>query len=186
MPLKIHFLNVGHGDCTFLEIPRTTSNQSDHLMMVDINNSKSLSDETELAADLGLTIAQFKYMRAASINKSWEDYYKSLLVDPYDYYKDNLMSKYGSIFRYLQTHPDMDHMSGLHRFFWQEKVPLVNFWDVPHSKDLDEDSFSHGPYSYLDWATYQLLREGRGPAGSHYVIKNTRLDTGQFWTDDGI
>jgi beta-lactamase superfamily II metal-dependent hydrolase len=86
----------------------------------------------------------------------------------------------------------MDHMSGLHRFFWLEKVPLLNFWDVPHSKELDEHSFGHGPYSYEDWLTYLLLREGRGPEGSdgtpasHHVIKNTRLDSGQFWTGDGI
>jgi len=31
MPLVIHFLNVGHGDCTFIELP------SGRLMMIDIN-----------------------------------------------------------------------------------------------------------------------------------------------------
>jgi len=34
MPLVLHFLNVGHGDCTFIELP------SGRLMMIDINNSK--------------------------------------------------------------------------------------------------------------------------------------------------
>ena len=43
------------------------------------------------------------------------------------------------------------------------EVPLVNFWDVPHGKELDEDSFGHGRYDYQDWLTYLLLREGRGP-----------------------
>jgi len=192
MPLKIHFLNVGHGDCTFLEIPGTTNNQSDHLMMVDINNSESLSDETELAADLGLTIAQFKYVRAASINKSWEDYYKSLLVDPYDYYKDNLMSKYGSIFRYIQTHPDMDHMSGLHRFFWEEKVPLLNFWDIAHTKEMSEEDFDNSRYSYIDWLVYKALRAGLDPDSSstdktdHRTIYRHRHATGEFWTNDSI
>lgn len=39
--LKIHFLNVGHGDCTLLEFPsgRTT--------LIDINNSKVVDEETE-------------------------------------------------------------------------------------------------------------------------------------------
>ena len=39
--LKIHFLNVGHGDCTLLEFPsgRTT--------LIDINNSKVVDKKTE-------------------------------------------------------------------------------------------------------------------------------------------
>jgi len=184
--LVAHFLNVGHGDCTFIELP------SGRLMMIDVNNSKSLpdTDKLALAAAKGMTVREFAGAGLRMGSRSWQQYYESLLVDPYDYYQANFRSR--SIFRYLQTHPDMDHMSGLHRFFWLEKVPLVNFWDVPHSKELDEDSFSHGPYNYQDWLTYLQLRKGRGPKGSdgtptsHYVIKNTRLDTGQFWTDDGI
>jgi competence protein ComEC len=81
----------------------------------------------------------------------------------------------------------MDHMSGLHRFFWQEKVPLENFWDTSHNKQQKETDFEHSPYAYVDWQVYTLLRGGRGPNDSkHKVIKNVRGDSGQFWTDDGI
>jgi competence protein ComEC len=41
MPLVVHFLNVGHGDCTFIEFP------SGRLAMIDVNNSKRLPDRDE-------------------------------------------------------------------------------------------------------------------------------------------
>jgi competence protein ComEC len=180
VPLKVHFLNVGHGDCTFVELP------SGRLMMVDINNSKSLPelDIDALAAARGIDRYTFRFSKS-STGRSWEDYYKSLLVDPYDYYMNNFASR--SVFRYIQTHPDMDHMGGLHRFFWQEKVSLENFWDVDHGKEMDEDDFESSPYSYADWLVYRALRLGIGPDGdSHTVIKKYQKDTGQYWTEDDI
>jgi competence protein ComEC len=181
MPLKLHFLNVGHGDCTFVELP------SGRLMMVDINNSKSLpeTDVAALASRQGLSVYDFRYRSLFKGERSWEAYYKSLLVDPTDYYRQHFSVR--SVFRYIQTHPDMDHMSGLHRFFWQERVPLENFWDVGHEKELNEEDFANSPYSWQDWLVYSLLRLGRGPDNSeHKVIKNLRGAEGQYWTDDNI
>ena len=53
--LVAHFLNVGHGDCTFIELP------SGRLMMIDINNSKSLpeTDKEALAARKGISTFEF-------------------------------------------------------------------------------------------------------------------------------
>ncbi len=184
--LVAHFLNVGHGDCTFIELP------SGRLMMIDINNSKSLpeTDKDALAAAKGISVREFAETGLRLVSKSWQQYYESLLVDPCDYHRGNFSGR--PIFRYLQTHPDMDHMTGLYRFFWQAAVPLENFWDVPHSKQLDKADFEHSRYDHRDWLTYQLLRDGVGPkdAGGahkeHVVIKNTRLARGHYWTDDGI
>ena len=179
MPLKLHFLNVGHGDCTFIEFP------SGRLMMVDINNSKSLSQDDVEA----LTETLGNRVLAKSV-RDWEEYYKSFLEDPYEYYKANFAGR--SVFRYVQTHPDMDHMSGLHRFFWEEEVGLVNFWDVDHAKELSEESFQYGPYAYVDWLVYQLLRSGNGPkdASGNFteqkVIQATRDDSQSYWDEDGI
>src|SRR6266542_2458419 len=181
MRLIAHFLNVGHGDWTIIELP------SGRLMMIDINNSKSLPDEdvAALAAASGVSHYEFERRCSFAYGRSWEDYYKSLLVDPYDYYRAHFDGR--SIFRYVQTHPDMDHMSGLHRFFWQEEVRLENFWDVDHNKDLKEADFNSSPHSYLDWLVYKSLRSGIGPNhSSHKVIRNLRGATGQYWTDDGI
>ncbi|MFE7333705.1 ComEC/Rec2 family competence protein [Streptomyces griseus] len=184
MPLVLHFLNVGHGDCTFIEHP------SGRLMMVDINNSKSLpSDDIDaLAEQVGLSRLAFRY--AAPGTRSWEQHYQSLLVDPYEYYKEKFEGR--RVFRYIQTHPDMDHMGGLHRFFWQEQVPLDNFWDVQHNKELTEESFSSSPYSFADWCTYRILRLGVGPGdaqgneATHQVMNLLRNAEGQYWQEDGI
>ncbi len=157
MRLIAHFLNVGHGDCTIIELP------SGRLMMIDINNSKSLPDEdvAALAAASGVSPYEFKRRGSFAYGRSWEDYYKSLLVDPYDYYRANFAGR--PIFRYVQTHPDMDHMSGLHRFFFQERVPLLNFWDAAHHKEMTKDDFASSPYDDRDWLAYKALRFVGGP-----------------------
>lgn len=187
MPLKIHFLNVGHGDCTFIELP------SGRLMMIDINNSTSLpyDDEVALAMEHSMNLTEFKSMEIAKsasgtyLSKSWEDYYKGLLVDPVDYYREHFAGQ--SIFRYIQTHPDLDHMSGLFRFFWQEEVTLENFWDTDHTKSFVEEDFEHSPFEWANWVVYQLLRLGHGVNDStHKALKKYRDETGDYWTDDKI
>jgi beta-lactamase superfamily II metal-dependent hydrolase len=184
--LKLHFLNVGHGDSTFVELP------SGRLMMIDINNTKSLphDDEVALAAEHQLSLTEFKsamFGKALTSwqRKSWEDHYEDLLVDPIDFYRANFDGR--SIFRYIQTHPDMDHMTGLHRFFWQEKITLENFWDTANTKDVNEDDCNKSRYAYIDWLVYSILRAGQGPDEStHKALENYRDETGQYWTDDDI
>ena len=40
--VKIHFLNVGHGDCTIIE------HHSERVTMIDINNSQTLDDDSDI------------------------------------------------------------------------------------------------------------------------------------------
>lgn len=169
-------------------------------MLVDINNSKSLSDDDKegLAAVRG--ISAYEFSRPGSynyaLNKSWEDYYKDMLVDPHDYYLANFDGQH--IFRYVQTHPDMDHMSGLHNFFWIKKIPLVNFWDIDHTKTKEESDFPEGgKHSYLDWLVYRVLGMGISPKGFNSedteksvkdikVMKKFRHHAGSYWSDDNM
>jgi beta-lactamase superfamily II metal-dependent hydrolase len=127
---------------------------------------------------------QFRRPGSYDAVRSWENYYESLLVDPYDYYRAHFNGQ--SIFRYVQTHPDMDHMSGLHRFFMQEKVPLLNFWDVGHRKAMTKEELDSSQYDYDDWHAYRLLRLGIGPGTEHRALKLERGDLGQYWDDDDI
>ncbi len=181
MSLDIYFLNVGHGDCTFVKF------DSGRLMMVDINNSPSLpeSDEIALAEAAGVPIWTFRSGDPLT-KRSWEAHYTSLLIDPHDFYLSTFAGT--PVFRYIQTHPDLDHMSGLYRFFWQDKVPLSNMWDTENVKELDEKDFATNGYEYLDWLAYQLLRVGRGPdpEDSHKVLHNTQGETASYWAEDGI
>ena len=43
MTVDFHFLNVGHGDCTFIDF------DGDYLTMIDVNNSKSLPEKDRVA-----------------------------------------------------------------------------------------------------------------------------------------
>ena len=131
-----------------------------------------------------MTLSAFK-SRGLLAKRSWEEYYRSLLVDPTDYYLDHFKGR--SVFRYIQTHPDMDHMSGLCRFFWQEEVSLVNFWDTLHKKDFDEDEFDKSRYDWSDWLVYKLMQGGELKEGSRHKTLHQHLgDRGNFWTEDGL
>jgi beta-lactamase superfamily II metal-dependent hydrolase len=183
MALSIHFLNVGHGDCTLIEHP------SGRITMIDINNSKTLpeSDVDALATKANLSEAAFRSSLFAPRGfRSWEDYYLSLLVDPVGYFRSHFPS-WASVFRYIQTHPDMDHMSGLYRFFWQEKIALENMWDTAHTKAKEKADFEGSRFDYLDWLVYQLMRKGHlVDDRTHKVLELEQGANSQYYADDNI
>ena len=88
--LKIHFLNVGKGNCTVIKLP------SERLMVVDIDNSRINDDDDVLQCPIDF------------LNRTYPN---------------------ESIFRFILTHPDMDHMSGLYDLDKERKIH--NFWDTP-------------------------------------------------------
>jgi competence protein ComEC len=180
MPLTVHFLNVGHGDCTLIE------HASGRVTMIDINRSKQLPqrDLDALAAAHHTTRLGLRLSGPPGF-RSWEDYYRSLLVDPCTYFDAWFPGR--SVFRYLQTHPDMDHMTGLFEFFYNGRRELENFWDVEHSKTMSEDELERSPYDYADWVAYQLMQYGQLADGrTHKVHHKLAGATGDFWTPDGI
>jgi beta-lactamase superfamily II metal-dependent hydrolase len=182
MSLTAHFLNVGHGDCTMLE------HDSGRITVIDINNSKSLpdTDVEALAMAHDITTAVFRSGGAPPNGfDSWEDYYQSFLVDPYEYFTAAFGAD-ATVFRYIQTHPDMDHMSGIHRFFTQENVGLINMWDVHNSKTLDPDGFP-ARFDPADWETYQAMRAGKKGDGSDLKVLNPLAgESRDFWNEDSI
>jgi beta-lactamase superfamily II metal-dependent hydrolase len=114
--MTLHFLNVGNGDCTIIELP------DGKLMMVDICNG-------------------------GGTNRSLTDpitYLYSLRPNP-------------SLFRYVQTHPDMDHMDGLAALV--QKCNIINFWDTDNNKPRPNFSSPHSKGKPADWDAYQRLRQ---------------------------
>jgi competence protein ComEC len=141
--LKVHFLNVGHGDATLIEHP------SGHLTLIDINNSQDPDKETveEYAQDRGGTLGS-----GLVLDEARADAVKDL-TDPIEYIKTHYPDK--SLFRFILTHPDLDHMRGIKRL--HEEIGFTNFWDIAHTKpnpefwsDADKE----------DWNHYQSLRDG--------------------------
>jgi metal-dependent hydrolase (beta-lactamase superfamily II) len=60
-----------------------------------------------------------------------------------------------SVFRFVLTHPDMDHMDGIKDFF--ECFSPANFYDSDNNKEME---FPQGsPYNEEDWKFYKKLRD---------------------------
>lgn len=198
----IHFLDVGHGDCTIVDIPG-------RLTMIDINNCKTLARETE--AEL-----RNKYKskpRSALVNALYSGAAQTLggpirtptiydhiadmalaeqklkaardkLTNPIDYLEAHFAGR--EIFRYIQTHPDMDHMAGLHRLI-EEKIGIVNFWDTKNCIAKNEEALRTGKANnkdIRDWYTYQRLRSGTVP--NLTVLTLARGAADKFYAEDGI
>ena len=140
--LKIHFLNVGKGNCTVIQFP------SGRLAIVDIDNSR-IDDEDDV------------------------------LQDPLEFldssYPDN------SVFRFVLTHPDMDHMAGLAEL--KEKRTITNFWDTNHDKVLDPGNDDFGSYDPEDWRAYLHMRGSTSDPKQLYLYRD---DSNHYWQDDGV
>lgn len=141
--LKIHFLNVGKGNCTVIQFP------SGNLAVVDIDNSK-IDDKNDT------------------------------LQDPIEFLENIYPNK--SIFRFVLTHPDLDHMSGLYELHNSRNI--TNFWDTAHNKKIDINKLSLGGYKKEDWAKYQELRVRQESPKVLQIYQDTSPQS--YWKEDGI
>lgn len=135
----VHFLNVRDGDCHIITHP------SDHTTVIDVCNASATEPKT---------LAEETAYVAKSLGVSGNFNQKANPTNPITY-----LGSIGvkSIFRYIQTHPDMDHMDGIHDLFGAFNP--TNFWDTDNTKEIDGD-FNH--YSESDWDFYKSLRDGNG------------------------
>ncbi len=102
-----------------------------------------------------------------------------VLQDPIDFLNRNYYNE--SIFRFVLTHPDMDHMSGLEELVSNRSI--INFWDTEHNKKVEINKMQLGGYKKDDWEKYQKLRVGDNPKVLHYLQDTKPLD---YWAGDGI
>src|SRR6266566_589284 len=122
MPI-IHYLNVKQGDCSVIK------HNSGHITVIDICNAKTSEPVNEAKASI-LALME----KGVSGNFGQKKY----PVNPISY-----MKKHGitSVFRFIATHPDMDHLDGIKAFF--EEFQPINFWDTDNNEekeDFEEDS----------------------------------------------
>lgn len=168
---KIHFLNVGHGDCILVQFPERT-------MLVDINNGQALDErsEQELMETYGVSKYELIYK---SLNEAlFEKGYNIPLTNPIEYLKNQNIK---SIFRFVLSHPHMDHMTGLYDLVKKEKIEILNFW---HSGvEIEKPNFEESGYKEEDWDTYIELK---GSSQNPRNIVNNAGDKGHYWSDDGI
>lgn len=157
----LYILNVGNGSCAIID-----HTPSGRVSMIDVNNAKELpEDEREVLA------------------LSEEQTYEAALDDPIAWMHASLPGR--ELFRFVLSHPDADHMEGLHRILASKELSLLNFWDLPHSKETPEKFRTPG--QQLDWEVYQDFRSNPElPEYDPKLIEPLRLNTGQYWTDDEL
>lgn len=77
------------------------------------------------------------------------------LTNPIEYLKSR---GWESLWRFILSHPDMDHMDGLKRLV--DEIGISNFWDTGTQRD--KPSFeNHYRYKEEDWDQYEDLRQGK-------------------------
>jgi len=184
MPLVVHFLNVGQGDCTIIQFP------SGRVGIVDIDNLDILDPDTEKELiEEYVSSAEYEVAKAFNLNlpTDFDAYRKKRyapLTDPLAYY-DTHIGRQTEIFRLVITHPDMDHMTGLYRLYEQERRPICNFWHTGSEDfNLADATWDGSPYDERDWETYKKLRAQ--VQGGPTSLQHHAGDTGNYWTDDGV
>lgn len=140
--MKIHFLNVGKGNCTVVGFP------SSRLSIIDIDNSH-IDDDNDV------------------------------LTDPIDFLNTEYPKK--DIFRFILTHPDLDHMSGLDELF---KRTVYNFWDTEHDKSLDSKNDDFGKYNPKDWGRYLKVQKSKEKPTMLKLCRDATADC--CWVEDNI
>ena len=160
----IHFLNVKQGDCSIIE------HGSGHVSVIDVCNAKPVESPLAKLEQLELVLA-----KASDRGVQGNFQQKKYPVNPVSYLRDHGVS---SIFRYIQTHPDMDHMDGLATLFG-EFSPL-NFWDTNNTKEISNESWSGSPYNQSDWKFYKNLRDTK-PDNDPKRLTQLAGHRGQYW-----
>jgi competence protein ComEC len=143
-------------------------------------------DETsrgELARGRGIDPAIYELYRkfkmaGADALKDYED----LLEDPIDVLKRECPGE--DVFRFVATHPDMDHLTGLYRLSQQEPgIDILNFWDTDNTKAFKEGEFDKSRYDWRDWQEYQRLRTSTEAPKTLSLYRGSSAD---YYTADGI
>ena len=135
---KIHFLNVDEGDCSIIQ------HDNGKVTMIDICCGNIIEQQPSIVA--------FCNESANSVKGNFN--MKAYPTNPVEYIKRWHMP---SIFRYIQTHPDMDHMDGLKNL--ANTISIMNFWDTANTKVQSFDEHGNcGRYKKEDWDCYQRLR----------------------------
>ncbi len=134
----LHFLNVREGDCSLIQ------HNSGRVSVIDECNAQIV----DVVEDRGLML-----MAKAERGVAGNFQQKKYPVNPISYMSDHGIS---SVFRYVQTHPDMDHMDGIKALFG-EFCP-INFWDTDNNKEMARP-WDSPRYREEDWNFYKHLRD---------------------------
>lgn len=149
---RVHFLNVNHGDCAIIE------HLSRHISVIDVCAAEKVG---EPVLHMSLSESVMQYSKSAGVPGNFNR--RKYPDNPIAYMKDRGLT---SVFRFISTHPDMDHLDGIKHFF--EEFRPTNFWDTANTKEIE--GFNGGKYSQDDWDFYLGLRDGNPQADPKRLV----------------
>ena len=115
---RIHFLNVLEGDCNIIE------HDSGRKTVIDVSNAYNDYDTAEEIAVRNSQRRRDMYERT-QVPSDKNDYKQKKTPDnPIQYLRKLKISE---IFRFVVTHPDMDHLDGIKDLFTE--FSIINMWD---------------------------------------------------------
>lgn len=143
----VHVLNVGPGDCTIIQ------HGSRRVSVVDIccGNAERQQQGFSLLKELASEAVAGNF-RMCDAKVQPLDYLARLGTDP--------------IWRFILSHPDMDHMDGLAALLRERRV--LHFWDSGVRRPAPDFS-QQDRYREADWDAYQALINGGARSGGSTV-----------------
>ena len=141
---RVHFLNVKNGDCSIIQ------HDNGHVTMIDVCNAEDLIVEHVAEESAGNLLE-----KSFGVSRVMGNFHqKEHPTNPVAYLKSLGCA---TIFRYIQTHPDMDHMDGLAAI--DRNFEIINFWDIDNTEVKVWKSPIEAGYKQEDWDCYQRLRQ---------------------------
>jgi competence protein ComEC len=179
----VHFLNVGNGDCIVIQ------HGSGRVSMIDIC-SGNIDAPSNAFAQGGLAGIGLRPPPNASAEGALAGLglrgnlgMGTKPTRPQDFLRELGVSE---IWRFILTHPDMDHLDGFDALF--NEFTVHNFWHSGASREKPSfGGFSR--YKEMDWDRYERVKTGRDKVNSRLVLAGDRFayanqnDTGHGWGD---
>ena len=159
MPI-IHYLNVRHGDCSII------AHHSGRITVIDVSNAQP---ETGFAKLVESYTGRQSILEKGPGNFNQKNY----PVNPISYLKAHGIT---SVFRFIATHPDMDHLDGIKALF--KAFSPVNFWDTDNKAEKDFQTESR--FDEDDWLFYKRLRD-TNPQANPKRLTLYSGSTGSYW-----
>lgn len=168
---KIHFLNVLDGDCNIIQ------HDSGRVSVIDVSNAYNADDTDEEKAVKEIKekfVKKTNFVPDGKIN-----YNQKENPDNPIQYLQKLNIK--DIFRFIITHPDMDHLDGIKDLF--SEFSITNSWDTDNNKELDLKKFPN-KYNPEDWKFYTQLRDGKYTATKRLTYHAGNVNS--YYKEDNI
>jgi competence protein ComEC len=170
--VKIHFLNVGHGDCIIIENFDTNRNT-----IIDINRNKEFDKITSEELKEQFNINHYNNCNSDLYILLESKGYNIKLTDPIEYLKKY---KIFNVHRFISTHPHMDHISGIQTLYYQ--IGFTNIWISEHNWKPNESKLNEN--QKLDWEFYEELKNNESKVITR--VKPLEGSTIEYLHKDGL